>query len=623
MNRMRPHLPAISATKAPITRKFYVSALVGMWGYNWTNHGWGASNCDMIPGATRNVLPCVEGQFAPRLYEYQNTNNEGTYPGYYTRRRRWQAETAGKYFAERLLGTAMNFSFGYHWERESIGSNSEGPQGQIYYSFNSPAGSPDFTTPYQLTLENGPTKIMDVQRHQGAYISDQIKMGKRAILTVGVRWDAYRNYEPTESVRTDARFRDFYYAGVALPNGYALPPQNPSMTFSGRQLLSFPAHFAPRIGLAYDLTGKANTILKINYGRFYDNPSASFGQAYNPIQYIGGGTAGSPTSGSAMTFKWVNPTMAPFNLNQLGAFVSGSLPNTVTIDPNIQLPHMDEGAIFLEKQFTKTFSMRTGYVFRREIGSFFQSDLGRPYSMYTQPITVNDLGPDGLKNTADDRTLTVCCDIPTGTKLPVSQMQGQNNPTPELYQGVDFSANKRMSNHWMLSGGFSWSSSHILYAGTTANASPSSPLQAYNNAANTSYWGSNFRGSYQAKYGIVISPTVRLMQGQPINRLQTLTGLNQGSYNLMVDPYGTYRYDNVYVFDTRIEKRFKFREKYNVGLFFDAYNITNGNARVTYSNTTGRRNVTLNGVKYDYAQFGQPTSIVGPRVARLGVKFSF
>ena len=94
-----------------------------------------------------------------------------------------------------------------------------------------------------------------------------------------------------------------------------------------------------------------------------------------------------------------------------------------------------------------------------------------------------------------------------------------------------------MSNHWMVSGGFAWNSSRILYQGTTANAAPNNPLQAYDNAANLSYWGANFRGSYQAPLGMVVSPTFRAIQGQPIDRLMSLTGLHVGSYNLIVDPY--------------------------------------------------------------------------------------
>ena len=98
--------------------------------------------------------------------------------------------------------------------------------------------------------------------------------------------------------------------------------------------------------------------------------------------------------------------------------------------------------------------------------------------------------------------------------------------------------NKRMSNHWMVSGGFAWNASRILYQGSTANAAPNSPLQAYNNGANLSYWSANFRGSYQAPLRSWWSaPPSAPIQGQPADRVLSLTGLHVGSYNLIVDPY--------------------------------------------------------------------------------------
>jgi len=310
--------------------------------------------------------------------------------------------------------------------------------------------------------------------------------------------------------------------------------------------------------------------------------------------------------------------------------LSGGLSSTGTISPDLRLPHMDEGTIFLEKQFTRVLSLRTGYVFRVGKDDIYQQDVGRPYSLFTQWVTVNDLGPDGKPGTGDERTLQVCCDIPKGAALPASKTQAQNNPSNAEYMGYDITLTKRMANHWMVVASYSWSASHILYQGTTALASPQNPLQAYNNGAKTSYWGSNIRASYQAPLGIVFSPAIRLMQGQPSFRTVSLTGLNVGSYALIVDPYGSHRYDNIYVVDARVEKRFKLKEKYNLALFFDVYNLTNGNGRVTYNTATGTRAVTLLASQfpsiagtYNYSQFGAPSAIVGPRVARLGVKFNF
>ena len=82
--------------------------------------------------------------------------------------------------------------------------------------------------------------------------------------------------------------------------------------------------------------------------------------------------------------------------------------------------------------------------------------------------------------------------------------------------------NKRMANRWALSGSFSWNADHLSYS-----VSPQNPLQAYNTREATTFWFSSFRGSYQAKYGIVISPVLRILQGQPTDRLLPLIGFER------------------------------------------------------------------------------------------------
>ncbi len=114
-----------------------------------------------------------------------------------------------------------------------------------------------------------------------------------------------------------------------------------------------------------------------------------------------------------------------------------------------------------------------------------------------------------------------------------------------------------------------------------------------------------------------------MQEGQPIDRVLSVTGLRVGTQSIVVDPYGSYHYQNIYVFDTRVEKQFKFREKFHVGVFFDAFNIFNTNADQTQSTTTGIKTATINGTKYSTPLFLSPTAVLSPRIFRLGVKFSF
>jgi len=107
-----------------------------------------------------------------------------------------------------------------------------------------------------------------------------------------------------------------------------------------------------------------------------------------------------------------------------------------------------------------------------------------------------------------------------------------------------------------------------------------------------------------------------------------------GSETIPVAPDGDYRQQNVGIFDTRLEKRFTFKEHYQVGLFFDAFNIFNSNADQNQDNVTGTYNVstgaatftkstTVDGTKLSYDRFQAGTTIISPRIFRIGAKFTF
>jgi hypothetical protein len=186
------------------------------------------------------------------------------------------------------------------------------------------------------------------------------------------------------------------------------------------------------------------------------------------------------------------------------------------------------------------------------------------------------------------------------------------------FASYEFEVNKRMSRRFQLLGSFYWTGQHYLLNGV-----PTNPDQAINNYVKDSYWTSHISGTYQAPWHVLISPILRMQQGQPIDRVLNVTGLRVGTQSIVVDPYGSYHYQNIYVFDTRLEKQFIIRERVHLGLFFDAFNIFNTNADQTQSATTGIKTTTINGTKFSEPLFLSPTAVLSPRIFRLGVKFSF
>ena len=123
-------------------------------------------------------------------------------------------------------------------------------------------------------------------------------------------------------------------------------------------------------------------------------------------------------------------------------------------------------------------------------------------------------------------------------------------------------------------------------------------------------WTAKINGSYDAPWGIRITPALRFQQGQPYGRTflaGAANGINYGSQRILAEPLDSRRQDNIAILDIRIEKSFRFAQSRRLGLFFDVYNLTNSDAAQNINWGSG-------------SAFEQPISIIGPTIMRFGVK---
>lgn len=111
---------------------------------------------------------------------------------------------------------------------------------------------------------------------------------------------------------------------------------------------------------------------------------------------------------------------------------------------------------------------------------------------------------------------------------------------------------------------------------------------------------------------------VRHQSGDPLARVVQVS-LRTGTLNYQAEAPYAYREENIWLVDTRVEKRFVFGPR-SVGLFFDAFNIGNSNAAEVMDSVVGRRTTTVDGESVNYQRFLRPTAILAPRVFRLGIK---
>ncbi len=133
-----------------------------------------------------------------------------------------------------------------------------------------------------------------------------------------------------------------------------------------------------------------------------------------------------------------------------------------------------------------------------------------------------------------------------------------------------------------------------------------------------SQWNFKASGSYDAPWGVRISPVLRHQSGANYARTISITAPAScactGTSNLgnlhFPEPMNSNREDNIWVFDARAEKQFTFGSRVRLRLMFDAFNLTNSHASETISRATG-------------LSYQKPSAILAPRTARVGFRFIF
>ena len=583
-----------------------------------------------------------------RRQELQTGNLKGGFDPYRYNRRRYGGEATGSYFLDNFLGVNHDLKFGWNSEREALFYEQDGVRGNTLLVFNSAAGAQDFTTPYQVGITNEPAALRDQIWHHGLYLQDQIKVNRHIAINAGIRWDYYKASEPQQKIRPDAPFRDFFYAGAALPTSagpYSIPAKFPDFTIPGRDVVSFPHQFVPRLGVAYDLQGNGKTVIKANWGLFYSNPGTALGSDVNQIQK------------TTYLFGWndVNKD-GLFQPNELGAFASSSGGSNFTVGKKFRDPLTTDTSVFMERQIREDLSIRAGFVYKKVSHDWQLVDVARPASLFSQQKYFCDPGPTGLSTCADGKGITSIFDIPSGIAVPASRGEYQTpDGNTRDFKNLEFTVNKRFSHRFTAVANFyyNWENSLVTtdgyaagngtasqaalpaYEFSYANGIATNPNVAVNNKFHVTNWATKVNGTYQARWGIMITPAYRGQSGQPQSRIVQVasaaltpggpaTALRAGGFRYAVDPWGTYRQDNIHIFDARLEKTFTFRERFKFSAILDAFNILNSNGNQGQDNITGRRTAVLpDGTKNSYQRFLSPTTVIGPRIFRIGGRFMF
>jgi len=183
----------------------------------------------------------------------------------------------------------------------------------------------------------------------------------------------------------------------------------------------------------------------------------------------------------------------------------------------------------------------------------------------------------------------------------------------DTYNGVEVTVSRRMTRNWQLLGGLTIGKDEGLYD-RGLNDDFNNPNLNINRepariSLDSTYVG-KLVGTYVFPRQITISTNLRYFTGQPVLKSIPLRGLNQGTVTILAEPRGATRLDDVTLWDVRSSKRFRFGGARELELMVDVFNLLNQSANTAIINNVG-------------SLFGRPTSILPPRVARLGARVAF
>ena len=270
------------------------------------------------------------------------------------------------------------------------------------------------------------------------------------------------------------------------------------------------------------------------------------------------------------TWNDLNGDLA-FQAGELGGLLARSGSLLTSVDPDLTAPYTNEVTLGADRELFPGLRLSVNATYRQERNVYGSREVGIPADAFS-PVTVTDVGRDGLAGTGDERQLTLFDQNPATlgqNRFVVSntdQLDGES-------KGLEITATKRFSNRWQMVGGYT------LSKATTNAVTVTSPNDLVNSRGVTDFDRTQMlklSGSYVLPREITVSSNFRAQTSTP-DALTATYRLTQGNVTVNAEPRGDSRLPALVTLDARLAKTFRLGGNRSIEALLDAYNLTNAN----------------------------------------------
>ena len=446
-----------------------------------------------------------------------------------------------------------------------------------------------------------PGRQNSVAKQFSAFVQDGW-VRDRFTFNLGVRLDHQSSYLPEETAPSSRFFTDTIVQGET------------------DDLITW-TNVSPRLGVIYDLTGSAKTLLKANYARYY-------------WQIFTTKTAQASLAGTrTYRYTWNDLNSdRRFTTNELGPLRSLDDPATrpVAIDPDLKPTYTDELTASIVHELMPNVSASATFIARNDKDFDWRINTDVTAADYTV-VNATDPGADGRVGSSDDGGTLVFHEISAAKRLLSPNYIATRPGFSQEYRGVELTVQRRLVGRWQAVGSVTFGvqreelggARETLLAVNVINPSalpaglptPQDVDKIDGTRLDTSIPViGKLMGSYQFPFRLSVSGFYQHLAGSPFTRTVNAVSalgrnLNQGNVVVHAGERNADSYDALNLVDLRVNYDLPF-SRLNTSLALDIFNATNTNTITRVNSLSG-------------TSFNRVTEFVPPRVVRFGVKVRF